>query len=731
MTDSNLDLAPIPHPEDCTCSGCLCHDNEDRVDENGLHHHDGHNLLVDEILPSEIEVLHNSQNKPDFDIDQAASQIGRSNVKWNDGAGGNELGTSGRVTYAFSAVPDSGNAQVTTQMMGVTLKAIAAIEAVADIEFTRVGSGTTGSQAFSNSADIKIESIPGNGGGYASYSYYLGFGNNLNTFDNATVALGATAGYSEDTSYGMTVALHEVAHAIGLSHPGNYNGSGATNYTSQAEYFQDSRQFSVMSYWSEQNTGADFYALAWTGNSYEVVGGSPTNLMLHDIAALQRLYGANQTTRTGDTVYGFNSNTGDSTWTLDSASDSIIASVWDAGGSDTIDLSGFYEDADVDLREEAFSSFGGLKWNFSIAKGAVIENAIGGHGNDTLLGNSADNRLIGMAGNDTLNGAGGNDYLDGGAGVDQLFGDAGNDTIVYDAADGLANINGGAGFDTLFFELVWLSVDLISHGFERSALHLLDVASELWSEITEYYNVGEVLTERQTSFDNGTSEVRVFDVDNQESWSEWVRLYDANGSQISESFVPDQSGIVGDNNDNVLQGTANNDEIHGLGGNDQLFGNAGVDVLKGGDGDDILSAGAGSSSSSEFQYLYGEAGNDTYRISKSDGSVFIGGSTAETATSGSADRVVFTDLDFSDISIDYNDYGNAQGNAIRLMWNKDGESGELRIAQEGNYIEQFRFADGTTLSKIEGQWLARAHPDVYAGRPENRLIGTAGGDLIN
>ena len=301
-----------------------------------------------------MEIAHNSQNKANFSIDQAASQITRGNTKWNDGVGGNQLGTAGTVTYSFSANPDSGNSVVSAQMMAVTEQAIAAIEAVANISFTRVGSG------LSDSADINVEGTPG-GGGYASWGYYGGFGSNLNEFNGATVAIGTSAGYSEDTSYGMTVALHEVAHAVGLSHPGAYNGSGATNYTDQAEYFQDSRQFSVMSYWSESNTGADFYARAWTGSSYEWVGGYSTNLMLHDIAALQRLYGANTTTRTGDTVYGFNSNTGDSTWTLDSAADSIIAAVWDAGGIDTLDLSGFYEDADVDLREEAFSSFGGLK----------------------------------------------------------------------------------------------------------------------------------------------------------------------------------------------------------------------------------------------------------------------------------------------------------------------------------------------------------------------------------
>ena len=39
--------------------------------------------------------------------------------------------------------------------------------------------------------------------------------------------------------------------------------------------------------------------------------------------------------------------------------------------------------------------------NVFIAKGVTIENAIGGSGNDLLIGNSASNELKGGAGNDS------------------------------------------------------------------------------------------------------------------------------------------------------------------------------------------------------------------------------------------------------------------------------------------------------------------------------------------
>ncbi|WP_205903200.1 M10 family metallopeptidase C-terminal domain-containing protein, partial [Pseudomonas viridiflava] len=56
--------------------------------------------------------------------------------------------------------------------------------------------------------------------------------------------------------------------------------------------------------------------------------------------------------------------------------------------------------------------------NVSIAKGVLVENAVGGSGNDVLVGNAAANDLKGGAGNDIIYGGGGADSLWGGAGAD-------------------------------------------------------------------------------------------------------------------------------------------------------------------------------------------------------------------------------------------------------------------------------------------------------------------------
>ena len=212
-------------------------------------------------------------------------------------------------------------------------------------------------------------------------------------------------------SYNYSTALHEIGHAIGLDHPGAYNaGPGQKlTYENNAYYIEDTLQYAVMSYFAASKTGADFTI---GDKTYE----SLTPLR-DDIAAIQRLYGANMTTRTGDTTYGFNSNADDQAFHLTSPDQQVIFSIWDAGGTNTLDLSGYATDQLLDLRPGAFSNAGALTKNISIALGTLIQNATGGSGSDTIFGNDADNVLRGNAGNDTI------------------FGGSGSNTSVYGGPD--------------------------------------------------------------------------------------------------------------------------------------------------------------------------------------------------------------------------------------------------------------------------------------------------------
>ncbi|MDN0124872.1 M10 family metallopeptidase C-terminal domain-containing protein [Yersinia aleksiciae] len=190
-------------------------------------------------------------------------------------------------------------------------------------------------------------------------------------------------------NFGAHVLTHEVGHTLGLIHTHNLKHI--------FEDQQHTQQVSIMSYQSEQVSGADY------GDNYL---SAP---QLYDIAAAQYLYGPNMNTRTGNSIYGFNSNSDRDFLTARTSADKLIFCVWDAGGMDTFDFSGYTENQNINLQELSFSDVGGLTENISIAADVMIENAIGGSGNDRLWGNDTNN---------TLTGGGGEDHLWGGKGQD-------------------------------------------------------------------------------------------------------------------------------------------------------------------------------------------------------------------------------------------------------------------------------------------------------------------------
>jgi Ca2+-binding RTX toxin-like protein len=274
----------------------------------------------------------------------------------------------------------------------------------------------------------------------------------------ATPSVNSSNGQLDPGFYGLQTLNHELGHTLGLSHPGNYNfgddqdGDGVPDpitYEGDAFYYQDSHQYTIMSYFDSYETGND--QIDWNLMRFVY----PSTPMVHDIAVIQEKYGADMTTRTGATTYGFNA-TGDVTneaMRFDDHDMLSIFSIWDAGGVDTLDLSGYNSNSVIDLREGAYSSAGGpghqltlaeinannaeaglgsrtaaydlyfggrpganegIPWsqivhtdfvldnNIGIAYGTIIENAIGGGGNDQLNGNQANNRLTGNGGADTF-----------------------------------------------------------------------------------------------------------------------------------------------------------------------------------------------------------------------------------------------------------------------------------------------------------------------------------------
>ena len=307
------------------------------------------------------------------------SLIDGSTFRFNDGS---PVGTPVTVTFSFPAVMPgtyvgenaNGWQPFSDEQKAAVRDVLSLLQNQVNVTFQEVAEGT---MRFSNN----IQTVS------AGYAFFPNANGNAQDSDTWIKIDAENTGLVRGT-YGWTTLVHEIGHAIGLNHPGNYNAGEPSRGAEVGNFLgvnEDTFFNSIMSYRQSAQSIND----AW--------------FMPYDMLTLRYLYGKK--------AFAAENNTYQYTDATGLRVDNII----DDGGMDTLDFSALTVGVDVNLTPGAYSSVGkiasGAKAlaNLTVSLDATIENVVGSPQADTILGNAANNRITGGAGDDTINGGAGGD----------------------------------------------------------------------------------------------------------------------------------------------------------------------------------------------------------------------------------------------------------------------------------------------------------------------------------
>ena len=319
---------------------------------------------------------------------------------------------------------------------------------------------------------------------------------------------------------------------------------------------------------------------------------------------------------TGDDTYFY---TGEwANYGAESARQTII----DTGGTDTLNFAAIAEAVTFSLGAGSTNTL--LGHGLAIDAATVIENAVGGDGNDSLTGNASDNHLRGMRGDDELEGGAGNDLIDGGSGQDTaVFSRVRADYHVTSNPAGgytVAANAGSDGTDTLtgiefvaFADGTFSIADLLTPppapdpaptpaipeptitgtatGGETvsgtGGDDVLATGGGLWDKLAggagdDSYIVEIGQTTVAEAYGGGHDTVY--------SRADFLAVF----SEV-ETFVllDGAGGLLANRYDNHITGNAGANDLSGGGGGDTILGMGGDDLLNGGIGNDTLDGGEG------------------------------------------------------------------------------------------------------------------------------------------
>jgi serralysin len=606
-----------------------------------------------------------------------------------DGLVGETKWTIDSLTYSFPTdasfygsylgrEPSTNFEALNATQQATVVKILGMYSAVAHIGFSLV------TETASQHGDLRFGMTDGTGTAVAYLPHSTGEGgdswynNSSGNYDNPVLG-----------NYAFQTFLHEIGHALGLKHPHEDYGDDVAMPADR-----DSMEWTVMSY--NSSTSAEFSG--YTNETW----GYAQSLMIYDIAAMQHLYGAEFTTYSGSTTYTWNPNTGE--MLIDGAAqgspggNKIFQTVWDGGGTDTYDFASYSADLNVDLRPGQWTITSAaqlaiLDWQGTKAVGnianalqykgdvrSLIENAIGGSGNDVITGNQVGNQLTGGAGKDTLAGASGNDLLQGGIGNDtaQFTGLRSNYSVTLKADGSLevADLRDGSvdGIDSLW------NIEYLGFSDRTYA------AAEFGGPASEPDAPVIVPEPPITNPDTPTTEP-------------------------SAPTPPPGKAVKGSRGNDSISTSATKSALRSTEGSDTISTGGGNDTIKAAGGNDVINGGSG------IDKIYAEAGDDLIQLHGAE-------ALKDTIQAGEAGELTGDTIELRTSKVYLSGFSASKCQAEHLNGN-----GYAMIGTDGANSFDLRFL--TSVSKLAYLDGGKGSDKLYGSDFGDNLRGGDGADYLN